>query len=88
MPTYKYTRGLVNGQYNINNVLRVDVGTEQIFLAKEIETALPGKIFRVKCSSEEANIIFDETLTAPEIATLDTIIGNHKNNLWGKLWLY
>ena len=53
MATYNYTREIVNELYNINNIERVDGEGNPIFLAKEIEIGLPGKVFTLKCCSAE-----------------------------------
>lgn len=81
MQTYTFTRELVDGSYNIDNPLRVDGEGNQIYLAKEIETALPGKSFKLKCNATQVEVIFTEVLSAEEIDDLTAVINNHKNNV-------
>ena len=77
-----YTRETVAGAYNVNNPARLDGGSLQICLAKEIETALPGKKFVVRCNGTAVKIVFkDADISAGEKTTLDTVINDHKNNL-------
>jgi hypothetical protein len=79
--TYNYSREIVDNLYDIDNVARVDGEGNQIYLAQEIEAALPGKNFNVVCNGADAAIIFTEDLTAEEQTTLGTIVSNHKNNV-------
>ena len=67
--------------YDIDNPARVDAESNQIHLAKEVETALPGKTFRLICNDTEAKFVFDQTLTAGEITTLTNSVNDHKNNV-------
>lgn len=81
MADYIYERESVNGSWNINNSIRVDGESKQINIAKEVEVAIPGKLFKVCCNASEAKFIFDEELTSAEQTILDTIVNTHKNNL-------
>jgi hypothetical protein len=76
---YNYSRELVNGAYNIDNPLRVDLEGNQIYLAKEIQAQIPS-IIGLKCHNSNCEIDFSEELTTEEKALLDTLVSNHKNN--------
>jgi hypothetical protein len=78
---YEYDREqLENGAWDIDNPERTSEG-EQVYLANEIVTALPGKDPIVHCDAGTADIDFGEvTLTAEEKTTLDTVVSDHKNN--------
>lgn len=78
--TYNFSRELVNGMYNINNIERVDVSGNQILLATEIESALPGKSFKIICDGANADIIFVDEISGPEQTTLNIVVTAHKNN--------
>lgn len=73
--TYEYVRDVVNGRYDIDRPER------ETRLANEVETALPGKQFVVKCNSASCKVIFQQELTVQEKADLDQVVYNHKNNL-------
>jgi hypothetical protein len=77
----RLTTGTHKGLCNINNPNRLDSFSEQIYLANEIETALPNKIFKVRCYLNQATITFEVELTAEEQTTLTTVVNNHKNNI-------
>lgn len=81
MADYVYTRDLVNGSYDINNVARVDGEGNQIYLYKEIqaEGTLPNE-FDIHCQTVVCTISFEETLTGEQQTTLDSIVAAHKNN--------
>ena len=81
MTDYTYTRTLSGGHYDIDNKSRVDGGGLQIFLAKEIEAALPGKEFCIKCAGTVVTIRFVDELSAGDKTTLDSIVSDHKNNV-------
>lgn len=79
MSEHQYTRHLVDGRWDINNPLDVDSDGRRVTLAKRIETALPGKPFLVACDSALCVVTFgSDTLTAPEIATLDATVAAHQ----------
>ena len=82
MTIYNYTRDLVNGAYDINNIARVDAEGKQISLSSEI-SAVPAFAhkFNIICNGTGCDIDFNFTLSAPEKTQLDTIVSNHKNNL-------
>jgi len=76
-----FTRELgADGLYNIYNPLRIDVESKVIWLPKEIETALPGKVFTFKCNATQVIISFVDELTSGEITTLTNIVTAHKDN--------
>jgi len=77
---YNYTRNLVNGKWDIDNKDRVDGGGNQIYLANEVETALPGKKFQLHCHHGNAKFDFESELTVPEKTTLDGVVADHQNN--------
>lgn len=80
MADYTFTRTRLNGHWDIRNPARVDQEGNQIYLAKEIETALPGKSFRVVCEGTNCTVKFDATLTDAEETTLTNTVNAHKNN--------
>jgi len=81
MAEYLYIRSLVSGKYDINNPDRVDGGSNQIYLAKEVESALPGKMFKLICNDSEAKFVFNNTLSGAEETTLSTTVSDHQNNV-------
>jgi len=78
---YSYTRELVNELYNINNIQRIDVNLNNIYLSSEIESALPNKVFKIICIEDVCEIDFLVELTTEEKIILDNIVNNHKQNL-------
>ena len=78
---YTYERILTNNAYDIDNPLRIDESGEQICLAKEVESSLPGKKFKLRCNHTEAKFIFEVELTPEEKTILDGKVINHKNNI-------
>ena len=77
---YIYTRDIIDGAYNIHNHARIDGEGEQINLAKEAEDALSGENFNLICDGTEAKFVFENTLDAGQITTLDAVVAAHKNN--------
>ncbi len=77
---YTYTRVMVDGTYSIANPLRLDGSGDQIHLSKEVESALPGKVFTLICNGAEAKFVFTEALSANEKTTLDTAVTDHQEN--------
>ena len=49
-------------------------------VAADIEAALPGKAFTVKCTATDVDVNFAVTLTAPEITTLTTAGFTYSSN--------
>ena len=80
MSEYNYTREVVDSAYNIHSHARIDGEGEQILLSKEVEAAFPGENFRLCCNGTEAQFIFENTLDAGQIATLDALVTAHKEN--------
>lgn len=71
---------MTDGHWDIENPDRVDGGENQIYICNEIETALPGKIFRMCCVASEAKFVFDEALTSEEETTLTDTVNAHQTN--------
>ncbi len=69
MSEHTYTRALVAGTSSWD----VDSG-----INKDIETALPGKLFVSRCFGTEAKFDFTDSLDATEITTLDTAVSDYK----------
>ncbi len=80
MAEYNFTRNVVSGKYDIDNPDRVDGESKQIRLADEIETALPGVDFVVRCNNSECKVITDGDLTSGQQTTLDNVVSAHQNN--------
>jgi hypothetical protein len=64
MSTHNYTRKSVDG--NWANPWMGDPD-----LTDRVKTALPGKTFTIRCHGASLSIVFDDTLTAGEVITLD-----------------
>ncbi len=77
---YTYTRVMVDGTYSIANPLRLDGSGDQIHLSKEVESALPGKAFKLICNGAEAKFVFTEALSGAEKTTLDAAVTDHQEN--------
>lgn len=80
MADYIFTRAKQNGKWTINNIDRRDGEGNQIFLAKEVESALPGLKFVLRCNATEAKFIFEKELTASQQTLLETTVANHVQN--------
>jgi hypothetical protein len=83
MPTYQYARvslGGATGGFDIDHPDRT-TPPDQIYLAKEIETALPGKTFTICCQGTNCDIVFDVALNTSEETTLTNTVNDHKNNV-------
>lgn len=81
MYDYNFTRDLVNGMYNINNIERVDGEGNQIYLFHEIQSAISNNKFNIICVGENVTISFESELSSGEQSTLNTVVSNHKNNI-------
>lgn len=79
---YDYERRKIPGGFDSNNVNRVNESGNQIFIAKEIESVIPGKRFLVRCDLCCIKILFDEEddLTDAEKVTLDMVVSTHRAN--------
>ncbi len=75
---YNYTREIIDGAYNINNLNRTDENG-QIYLYSEITAAFPSWDFSTK--SVAGSLVISSQSTVPDQTQLDTIISDHKNNL-------
>ncbi|KKM02489.1 hypothetical protein LCGC14_1783920 [marine sediment metagenome] len=75
---YNYTREIVDGAYNIDNINRTDAN-RQIYLYDEIAAAFPGWVFST--NSVSVSLIISSQAAVPDQTQLDTIISDHKNNL-------
>jgi hypothetical protein len=78
MSQHVYARELVGGLWNFPNPNRFDASCEVVSPAKEIAAALPGKQFTLRCSGSVVTLDFATTLSAPEVATLEQAIVDHK----------
>lgn len=80
MADYIYTRETVNGRYNMDNIFRVDGVGDMINLAQDIisEGTLPTDV-NTSMSGGSCTISFSETLTAPQITTLDALVVTYKS---------
>lgn len=76
---YHYTREIVNGFFNIDNILMVDSNGKQIHLAQVIQEAFPTKKFIVRCLGHACTITFEEELTSQEKTQLDIVVEDYKN---------
>jgi len=77
MSIQTYTRVKKTVGWDINNPDDQDAGIS-VRLADRIATALPGKSFKVICEGTNCDVDVVETLTGPEITTLDTTVSDHK----------
>ncbi len=77
---YYYVRAVTAEGYDVNNPLRVDGESFQIYLSNEIEVALPEKKFKVICNDTNINLCFETELSSAEETTLTTTVNTHKNN--------
>ena len=81
MTTYSYTRtAQTGGGYDVENIDRVDGEGLQIYLATEIEAALPSKPFKIHCNNTAMDIIFNDALSAGDKTKLDGVVSDHQSN--------
>ena len=73
MTDYIYERG------NVENPNSKDGEENHIFLATQIEAALPGKMFKVFCDPINLKIVTETELSGEEKTTLDNTISYHKS---------
>jgi len=73
MTDYIYERG------NIENPNSKDGEENHIYLAKQIEEALPGKNFKVFCDPVNCKVVMETELSGEEKTTLDNTIAYHKS---------
>lgn len=82
MSAYPFTRTILpSGHWDTDHPDRVDGGGAKLFLAGEIEIAIPGHPFTVRCAAGSCVVDFpDYTLTAGEETTLTDTVSDHQNN--------
>lgn len=78
MSDHNYTRVKEARFWDINNHDHDDGGGNLISLADDIEVALPGKDFIVRCEGTNCLVRFDEDLDGPDTTTLDGVVATHK----------
>ena len=71
---YSYLRSTLTGGWDVDYPGRTR-------LAKEIETTLSGKKFRICCEGTSCKAIFEVALSAGDETTLDSIVDDHQNNV-------
>ena len=83
MAGYNFTRTVLgSGHWDIDHPDRVDGGGAKLFLAKEIETVIPGHPFTVRCDAGSCVVDFlGYTLTSGEETTLTDTVSDHQNNV-------
>lgn len=81
MVEYAYERSaLEGGRFDIQNPDRVDGEGEQIYISKEVEAALPGKEFKLRCHHQETIFYFESELSSVEEALLAETVVKHQSN--------
>jgi hypothetical protein len=80
MAEYTYSREWTSTDYKIENIERVDGEDDHIYLATEIDSALPGKTFKLFGDENTLRCVFDIALSAPEKTTLDSVVAAHIAN--------
>ena len=81
MAGYQYSRELVNGRYNINNINHTEGGDTNVHLFTEIinELTLPDE-FNITCVNSSCIITFASELSGAQQTTLDNIVAYHKTD--------
>ena len=81
MADYIYSREIVNGSYNIDNINHKDGGAEPVPLRNEIkaEPTLPDE-FRINCNGSTCAITFVDPLTGEQETTLTGIVAYQKTD--------
>lgn len=78
--TYSYTRELVDGDWNAPaNKYLLDASGDRIFLSKQIEDAIPGLGFVLRCDGTAMDVVAERALTGAEKVTLDSTVSGHKS---------
>lgn len=82
MAAYPFTRVVLpSGHWDIDHPDRVDGGGARLSLAKEVEAALPGHPFTVRCDAGSCVVDFPGyELTTGEETTLNDTVSDHRNN--------
>lgn len=80
MADYIYTRNLVDGSYDINNIADVDGGGNQVFLFKaiQVEGTLPTE-FTINCNESNCTITFSITLSGPQQTALNSTVATQQS---------
>jgi len=75
MADYTYTREIVDGAYNINNLKHLEGGSTPVPLSNEIkaEATLPD-VFQINCNAAVCTITFSPALTSAQKDTLDGLV--------------
>ncbi len=78
---YKYSREIVGGLYDINNVNHKDGTSESVPLCKEIKTevTLPDK-FKCICDGTDCIVLFYSALNSTQENTLSALVTNQKKD--------
>lgn len=80
--SYAYTREIVDGAYNIDNIALIGPDGFIIRLAKVCQEQFPtkGKVF-LEAMETDVVISFEIPLDAAEKTALDTLVANYKNGI-------
>lgn len=79
MTIYTYVREYINNYYVIDNPNHRELITnDRIYLAYEIQTLFPTKIFITKANGTVFEVHFENALNSAEKLLLDTLIYDHK----------
>lgn len=83
MPDYIYTReridsGAYVGSWDINNPAHQDSNGVPILLSEEIQSALPGWVFFVRCDAGQCVISSVTPLDSSEETDLNQVVADHK----------
>jgi len=78
---YSFTRELLPaGSWDVDHPDRKTLLGDQIHLADEIETALPGLTFQVLMEGSSLMVYFADPLSAGQQDTLAETVADHKSN--------
>lgn len=77
--TYTYSRALVDGGYNVNNINNTDGEGDVIPLCCDIYDSSLGKRCNIKCYEETVEITFEDPLDPTEQSNLDGVVSTYKN---------
>jgi hypothetical protein len=81
MASYQYSRELVNGRYNINNINHTEGGADNVHLFTEIinDATLPNE-FNITCVNSSCVITFANELSGAQQTALDNVVAYHKTD--------
>ena len=86
MSDYSFTRNQTSYGWDIpDNPYHIDSYGNPIPLAKEVEAALPGMPFTLRCDGTQATFSFDSTLSPSEETTLNNTVETHRLDTEGDL---